>query len=321
VIEEGNKFIPQETLLEPASVGEKVILHNGEMVRPSVIRARQALFVSPGVVVILLLLALPCLSLFVVSFMARGEYGDVAPVLTLENIKRLVGFGYFGWSADNLLIFWRSVVVGFFTTLFCVALSYPLAFFLATRPARTRVLWLTILLIPFWTNLVIRTYAWLLVLDGSMPFSRILSAMHLVEPGTTLYPSQFAVYLGMISVFLPFAALPIYSAVEKMDWSIVEAANDLYGGRWRVFRHAILPQTMPGLATGITLTFVPAMGMFIVPDMLGGARYMLIGNLIQQQFGTSRDWPFGAALSLVLMILTLCALMAANAGSKKERRI
>jgi len=307
-------------MVESTSTVEKVILHNGEMVRPSVIKTRQAIFVTPGVVIILFFLALPCLSLFFVSFLTRGEYGDVTSVVTLDNIKRLLGFGYFGWSADNLLILWRSVVVGFVTTAICVALSYPLAFFLATRPARTRVVWLTALLIPFWTNLVIRTYAWLLVLDGSMPFSRILSSLGLVDAGTTLYPSQFAVYLGMVSVFLPFTALPIYSAVEKMDWSIVEAANDLYAGKWRVFCHAILPQTKPGLATGITLTFVPAMGMFVVPDMLGGARYMLIGNLIQQQFGTSRDWPFGAALSLVLMILTLCALMAANSGSKKERR-
>ena len=318
MIDNKDEFIPQETLTEHASGVEKVILHNGEMVRPSVIRMRQAMFVSPGVIVILFLLALPCLSLFLVSFLERGEYGNLTDVLTFDNIKRLAGFGFFGWSADNLLILWRSIVVGFFTTLFCVALSYPLAFFLATRPARTRVVWLTALLIPFWTNLVIRTYAWLLILDGNMPFSRILSSMGIVDPGTTLYPSQFAVYLGMISVFLPFAALPIYSAVEKMDWSIVEAANDLYSGKWRVFRHAILPQTMPGLATGITLTFVPAMGMFVVPDMLGGARYMLIGNLIQQQFGTSRDWPFGAALSLVMMVLTLGALMAANAATSRK---
>jgi len=298
-----------------------VILHNGEMVRPSVIRTRQAVFISPGIGIILMLLAIPCVSLFVVAFMTRGQFGDIDFTLTLGNIKRLLGFGYFGWSADNLLILWRSVVVAFVTTLLCIALSYPLAFFLAARPAKTRFIWLTVLLIPFWTNLVIRTYAWLLVFDGDMPFARILSFLGITEPGTSLYPSQFAVYVGMVSVFLPFVALPIYTAVEKLDWSIVEAAVDLYSGRWRVFRHAILPQTMPGLSVGITLTFVPAMGMFVVPDMLGGARYMLIGNLIQQQFGSSRDWPFGAALSLVLMVLTLGALVASSRGTnKKERR-
>ena len=307
-----DELLPQETGKTP------VLLHNGEMVRPSVIRTRQALFISPGILIILLLLAIPCLSLFAVSFMQRGEYGDIDFNLTLDNLRRLAGFGFFGWSADNLAILWRSIVVGAVTTVLCVLLSYPLAFFLATRPARTRVLWLTVLLIPFWTNLVIRTYAWLLVLDGDMPVARVFAALGLSARGETLYPSQFAVYVGMVSVFLPFVALPLYSAVEKLDWSILEAANDLYAGRWRTFRHAILPQTMPGLSVGITLTFVPAMGMFVVPDMLGGAKYMLIGNLIQQQFGSSRDWPFGAALSLVLMILTLGALMAANAAGRKK---
>lgn len=309
---------PGDTNGPPPQEDTAVILHNGEMVRPSVIRARQALFVSPGLLIILLLLAIPCLSLFVVSFLTRGEYGDVEMTFTLENIRRMLGFGFFGWSADNLLILWRSVVVAFGTTLLCILLSYPLAFFLASRPARTRVLWLTILLVPFWTNLVIRTYAWLLVLDASMPFARVLSALRLIGPGGSLYPSQFAVYVGMVSVFLPFVALPLYTAVEKLDWSIVEAAHDLYASPWRVFRHSILPQTLPGLSVGITMTFVPSMGMFVVPDMLGGARYMLVGNLIQQQFGTSRDWPFGAALSLVLMLMTLAALVAATRGSQRE---
>jgi spermidine/putrescine transport system permease protein len=295
-----------------------MILHNGEIVRPSTIRTRQALFVSPGLLIIILLLALPCLSLFVVSFLTRGEYGGVEMTFTLENIKRMLGYGFFGWSSDNLMILWRSVVVAFVTTTLCIGLSYPLAFFLAARPQRTRLLWLTVLLVPFWTNLVIRTYAWLLVLDGHMPFAKILSAIGIIEPGESLYPSQFAVYLGMVSVFLPFVALPLYTVVEKMDWSIVEAAHDLYSSRWRVFRHAIFPQTLPGLSVGVIMAFVPAMGMFVVPDMLGGARYMLVGNLIQQQFGTSRDWPFGAALSLVLMLMTLGALVAATRGSSKK---
>lgn len=312
-VNDTDEYLPQET------TAASVVLHNGEMVRPSVIRARQAMFISPGILIIIFLLALPCVSLFAVSFLTRGEFGDISPIFTTSNIERLFGFGYFGWSADNMLIVWRSIVVGFVTTALCVILSYPLAFFLASRPAKTRVLWLTVLLIPFWTNLVIRTYAWLLVLDGDMPVARMLSAVGLCAKGETLYPSQFAVYIGMVSVFLPFVALPLYSAVEKLDWSIVEAAEDLYSNKWRVFRHAILPQTMPGLSVGITMTFVPAMGMFVVPDMLGGARYMLIGNLIQQQFGSSRDWPFGAALSLVLMILTLGALVTANrAGNKKK---
>jgi spermidine/putrescine transport system permease protein len=132
--------------------------------------------------------------------------------------------------------------------------------------------------------------------------------MGLIPEGAPLYPNAFAVYLGMVSMFLPFVTLPLYASVERLDWSLVEAAQDLYASRVRVFTQAILPQTMPGLSVGIILTFVPAMGMFVVPDLLGGAKYMLVGNLIQQQFGTSRDWPFGAAISMGLMALTMIGL-------------
>jgi spermidine/putrescine transport system permease protein len=295
---------------DPPRSTPKLILHNGEMMSRGTMRLRQALLISPGMLAIILLLALPSLSLFVVSFMSRGDYGELVMSFTWDNFKRLAGYGFFGWSSDNLLIIWRSIVMAFFTTLICIALSYPLAFFLASRPQKTRMLWLTLLLVPFWTNLVIRTYAWLLALAPEMPLAKILSLLGIIDADTPLYPGTFAVYLGMVSTFLPFVALPLYTAVEKLDWSLVEAAQDLYAGRLRVFRSAILPQTMPGLSVGVILTFVPTMGMFVVPDMLGGSRTMLIGNLIQQQFGTSRDWPFGAAISLVLMILTLSAMLA-----------
>lgn len=287
-------------------------MHNGEMVSRAMIRLRQAIFVTPGMLTIVLLLALPCLSLFVVAFLTRGDYGGLEKTFTLDNMKRLAGYGFFGWSSDNLLIVWRSLVVAFVTTLLCILLSYPLAFFLASRPQKTRLVWLALLLVPFWTNLVIRTYAWLLALAPGMPFAKLLSLLGIIEADTPLYPGAFAVYVGMVSTFLPFVALPLYTAVEKLDWSLVEAAQDLYASRLRVFCSAILPQTMPGLSVGIILTFVPAMGMFVVPDMLGGSRSMLIGNLIQQQFGSARDWPFGAAISLLLMILTLSALMASR---------
>lgn len=297
---------------------EKLTILHGALIKESRLRRRAASFVSPGLIWSLLFLVIPCLSLFVVSFATRGTYGQIEWHFTIDNMKRLAGFGFFGWSADNLLIIWRSIVVATVTTGLSVGLSFPLAFFLASRPDKSRIVWLTLLLVPFWTNLVIRTYAWFLALAPNMPLAQFLVEVGAINPGDALYPGTFAVYLGMVSMFLPFVALPLYTAVEKMDWALVEAASDLYSSRWRVFRHAILPQTMPGLSVGITLTLVPAMGMFVVPDMLGGSRYMLIGNLIQQQFGTSRDWPFGAALSLVLMLLTLSALMASRRRELKK---
>jgi spermidine/putrescine transport system permease protein len=215
------------------------------------------------------------------------------------------------------MILWRSVVVAFFTTLISVVLSYPLCFFIAARPARSRYLWLTLVIIPFWTNMVIRTYAWFLILAPELPFARLAAWLGFIAEGAPLYPNAFAVYIGMVSMFLPFVALPLYASVERLDWSLVEAANDLYAGRTRVFTQAIVPQTLPGLSVGIVLTFVPAMGMFVVPDLLGGAKYMLVGNLIQQQFGTSRDWPFGAAVSMALMALTMISLQLYRRRSKE----
>lgn len=303
--------------IKPEAPEKGYTIFHGALVKRSWLMRRGFGFLSPGLFWSFIFLILPCLSLIVVSFATRGDYGQIEWSFSIDNMKRLAGFGFFGWSADNLWILWRSIVVAFLTTLFCVLLSYPLAFFLASRPDKTRMTWLTLLLVPFWTNLVIRTYAWFLVLAPGMLPARFLADIGAIPPGTPLYPSTFAVYVGMVSMFLPFVALPLYTAVEKMDWALVEAVKDLYGNNWRVFRHAILPQTLPGLSVGITLTLVPAMGMFVVPDMLGGSRYMLIGNLIQQQFGTSRDWPFGAAISLVLMILTLSALMASRRRSEK----
>jgi spermidine/putrescine transport system permease protein len=280
----------------------------GELVVQKDLIKRGALFLSPGMLWLMIFLVLPGLILVVVSFAGRGGYGELVWDFSLENYQRLMGYGIFGWTPDYILILLRSVWVAIFTTGLSVVLSYPLCFFIAKKPVRTRYLWLMVVIIPFWTNMVIRTYSWFLILAPELPFAKLAAYLKLVSPGMALYPSAFAVYLGMISMFLPFVALPLFSSVERLDWTLVEAAQDLYASNMRIFMHAILPQTLPGLSVGIILTFVPAMGMFVVPDLLGGAKYMLVGNLIQQQFGASRDWAFGAAISMGLMLLTMFSL-------------
>jgi len=287
----------------------KRIVWRGELSSTGRLRRRGLMFMLPGVFWIGFFLALPCLVLVLVSFCQRGTYGGIDFSFSMENYSRLIGFGLFGWTADYLMILLRSLITAAVTTMLCVVMSYPIAFFIASRPGNNKYIWLTLLIVPFWTNLVIRTYAWLLVLAPEMPPARLAAWFGLIDPGAALYPGSFAVYLGMVSTFLPFMALPLYSSVEAMDWSLVQAAQDLYSKPIRVFRCAILPQTYPGLSIGIILTFIPCMGMFVVPDMLGGAKFMLMGNLIQQQFGVSRDWPFGAAISLFLMLITLAALV------------
>ncbi|MBT3175403.1 MAG: ABC transporter permease [Desulfobacula sp.] len=294
----------------------KLMIWYGELLSQKSLIKRGFLFLTPGMLWLIIFLVLPGLILIVVSFATRGSYGELVWEFSFENYKRLLGYGIFGWTPDYLLILLRSVIVAIVTTALSVLLSYPLCFFIAGKPERTRYLWLTIVIIPFWTNMVIRTYAWFLILAPEMPFARIAAFFKLISPGMPLYPSAFAVYLGMISMFLPFVALPLFSSVERLDWTLVEAAQDLYSSNVRIFMHAILPQTLPGLSVGVILTFVPAMGMFVVPDLLGGAKYMLVGNLIQQQFGTSRDWAFGAAISMGLMVLTMFSLYLYKRKSK-----
>jgi len=286
----------------------KLMIWYGELLSQKKLIKRGALFLSPGMLWLMIFLVLPGLILILVSFAGRGAYGELVWEFGLGNYKRLMGYGIFGWTPDYIVILLRSVWVAFVTTGLAVVLSYPLCFFIARKPERTRYVWLMMVIIPFWTNMVIRTYSWFLILAPELPFAKLAAYFKFISPGMALYPSAFAVYLGMISMFLPFVALPLFSSVERLDWTLVEAAQDLYSSNTRIFMHAILPQTLPGLSVGIILTFVPAMGMFVVPDLLGGAKYMLVGNLIQQQFGASRDWAFGAAISMGLMVLTMVSL-------------
>lgn len=254
------------------------------------------------------LLVLPSILLLGLAFAQRGPYGEIEWHFTLENFRRLAGFGLMGWAPDMLLILGRSVWVALVTTVLSLILAYPLAFFLATRPRRTRYLWLMLVVIPICTNLVIRTYAWMLLLGAQAPAARLAQGLGFIGPGEALYPGPLAVYLGMVTSYLPFTVLPIYTNVEHIDWAIIESAQDLYASRTRIFLHAILPQTLPGLTVALILTFIPALGSFVVPDLLGGSKFMLLGNLIQQEFGAARDWPFGASVSFGLMILTLAGL-------------
>ncbi len=285
----------------------------GHLSDPRRLKRRGWAMVGGGLGWLLLLFMLPSLGLVAVAFAQRGDYGAIDWTLTLENFRRAAGAGVLQWTSDNLLILWRSALVALATTVACVALAFPLAFFIADAPPRLRYLWLGLVVVPFCTNLVVRTYAWRLALSPTLLTGRVfhqgIAAWNALTPSwLELTPEAAAVGLGMVSAFLPFTVLPLYTSVERMDWSIVEAARDLYAQRWRTFWHGVLPQVAPGLTVAVVLTFVPAMGMFVVPRMLGGAKFMLVGDLIQQQFNESRDYPFGAALSLVLMALTLLGL-------------
>jgi spermidine/putrescine transport system permease protein len=280
----------------------------GEVLTVPQLLSRAASTAGPGVLWIFLFLVLPMLILLAYSFLTRDELGNAVLPLNLDNYVRFAGWDVLGYDAAYLIIVGRTIIVSLVTTLFCVLIAYPLAFFIAGHEPQTRDRLMIFVIVPSWVNLVIRTYAFMIVFNPSSPVTQVAAALGITKPGDGLYPSDFAVYVGMVNVFLPFIVLPLYSAVERIDWSLLEAAQDLYATKTQAFFRVLIPQTLPGLVAGIILTAIPALGMFVIPDLLGGAKTSLIGNAIAQQFGQSRDYPFGAAISFLVMGLTLLVL-------------
>lgn len=269
---------------------------------------RAAATSGPGIAWLTCFFFFPLLGIVAVSFIQRGAYGELVWEFTLDNIKRFLGFGLFGFEPLYPKIILRSLLMAAGTTALCVITALPLTFFIAGLHGRWRQWALMLVVIPFWTNLLIRTYAWQIVFSGTGWLARTAAALGIIAPGEALYPGIFAVFVGLTCDFLPFLALPLYASVEKIDWSLAEAASDLGANGWNRFRHALLPQIAPGLAAGSLLVFIAATGQFVIPDLLGGAKTVLLGNAIQQQFGVSRDWPFGSAIACLAMLLVMGGL-------------
>jgi spermidine/putrescine transport system permease protein len=252
---------------------------------------RAVLLCAPATLWIFVFLLAPLLFLLSISFYSTGTYGEIERPLTTEHYARFTGFGALGWEPLYPFILARSVFLAGAATAMCVVLALPMAFFLASLPPRWKSAALVLVTIPLWTNLLIRTYACQILLRG-----------------TSFYPGNIAVYLGLVCDYLPFLVLPVYASVEKIDWTLAEAAQDLGAHRWAMFRHAVWPQIRHGAIAGTTLVFVPATGQFVIPDLLGGAKTVLLGNVIQQQFGPSQNWPFGSAIATVAMLFVLVGL-------------
>ncbi|MEZ4706343.1 MAG: ABC transporter permease [Caldilineaceae bacterium] len=209
-----------------------------------------------------------------------------------------------------LSILWRSFLLALANTLICLLMAYPFAYYIARMEnARTRNLLLVLIMVPFWTNFLIRTYAWRVILANDGPINLFLLNTGLVSEPLQLIFTNFAVVVGLVYGYLPFMVLPLYAAIERIDFSLMEAASDLYANGWQAFRKVLFPLSMPGVIAGSILVFIPSLGAFVTPDLLGGAKTVMIGNLIQGQFLTSRDWPFGSAFSVLLMLMVLGATL------------
>ena len=267
------------------------------------------LLILPTLLWMLVLLIIPLLLTLVTSFGARDADGNVIYTFTIENYKRLLGYTATGFDNLYLTIIWRSLVLAFETTIFVILLAYPLAYFIARAPALRRNTLLFLVLVPLWTNFVIRIYAWIMILRTQGVLNSLIGwliglAGVKFQP-FNFYPSQGAVLVGMIYEFLPFMILPIYTSLEKIEPSLYEAAADLGANAVRTFFRVTLPLSMPGVVAGTILVFILVIGTFVVSDVLGGRQVILVGNLIQRQFLDARDPAFGSAASIFLMAMTL----------------
>ncbi len=241
-------------------------------------------------------LVLPVAFVIAHAFWTRGSYGEVQAVFTTTNFGRIADPLYF-------LVFARSLVLAVMATLVTAILGYPVALTLAAAPKRVRQLLFVMLMVPFLTNFIVRVYALRLLLGVEGPLNQLLLSLGVVAEPLVVTDTVFLVGVGMTTNYLPFMVLPLYVVLEKLDFSLVEAARDLGATRWQTFRRVILPLTKPGLASGALLVFIPTLGEYMVPDLLGGARVMLLGNLITEQFLKARDWPFGSALAVILILV------------------
>ncbi len=270
---------------------------------------RHMLFtVAPGALFILVFLVLPSVYLVGMAFLSSGPYGLPTLPLSLQSFRELAGFGFLGWSPGNLYTLIRSVWQTLLATALVILLAYPAAYYISTRPARWRPLMLLAIVVPSWTNQVIRSVGWMNIFAPGTPVSDLAALLGLTAPQMGLFPSQFAVIVGLVYNFLPFMVLPLYAAFERLDTEQVEAARDLFASPVAVFRHAVFPQTLPGLMAGIVLVAIPAFGMYVVTELLGGGKATMIGNLVARQFAQASNWPLGAAGAMIMIAVTLIGL-------------
>jgi spermidine/putrescine transport system permease protein len=275
--------------------------------------ARQSfLLASPGIFWLLVFFLLPLVFVLVSSFLSRGGGGQPVAPWTFEQYERT--FTVF-WP-----VVWRTLYFSAVTTLLCLFLGFPVAFYISTRQSpRLRQLLLFLILLPFWTNFLVRTYALQTILGREGPINTLLQGWNLLDAPLQLLNTPGAVVLGLVYGYLPFMVLPIYAAVERLDFRYVEAANDLGANDWHAFWRVVLPLTLPGVIAGSMLVFIPAIGAFITPDLLGGTRGLMIGNLIQSQFRGRGNIPLGSAISVVLMLVVIAGLLIYARASREER--
>ncbi|MCR6498122.1 ABC transporter permease [Shinella sp. CPCC 101442] len=269
---------------------------------------------APALILIVSASVGPLVIVLLYSFLAPGNYGDVKWEFSTEGwfnvlFSRDIFDDTVSLADAHFLIFWRSVKLAFATTVFCLIFGFPTAYFIATRAPHNRSLWLFLITIPFWTNMLIRTFAIQEVIRSEGIINTLLLKIGLISAPIQMMFTDFAIMLGMTYVFLPLMVLPLYASLEKLDFRLIEAGYDLYASRFGVLWRIVIPLVKPGIIAGSILVFVPALSSYVVPRVLGGGKNLMVGNLIELQFGQGRNWPLGAALSVTLVIIVLFAML------------
>jgi spermidine/putrescine transport system permease protein len=285
------------------------------------------LLLTPAMLLLIFAASGPLLIVVIYSLLTPGDYGGVKWIFSGEAwfnvfLQRDIFTDELSLADAHLAVFWRSVKLSLITALSCFIIGFPTAYFIATRDRKQRDMWMLLIMIPFWTNLLIRTFAIMELIRNEGTVNTLLMGMGIInEPIQMLY-TEFAILIGMTYVYLPLMILPIYASMERLDFSLVEAGYDLYATRWQVLKRVIFPLVKPGVVAGTILVFVPCLGAYVTPRVLGGGTQLMLGNLIELQFGQLRNWPLGAALSLTLLAVVMIALIfyVRAVGNTEEQR-
>ncbi|MGI3171151.1 ABC transporter permease [Pseudooceanicola sp. C21-150M6] len=300
---------------QPGSTGSEIYRGNGPRM------------LAPAWIFIGIFLVLPVLLMAVYSFLTKEFRGGVIWEPTLAAYDQFfLNRGLFGDEPPRIEwtyigIFWRSIWQAGVATVLCLLIGFPTAWFIATRDASRRATWLLLITIPYWVNLLIRTVSMKFLIRDTGPLNEFLLWLGVIGEPLSLVNTNFAVQIGLFYSYLPFMVLPIYAAVERYDFSLSEAAADLYSDNWTTLRLVILPVVKPGIVAGCILVFVPSLGAFLAPDLLGGAKTFMIGSLIEEQFkGAAGNWPFGAAAAMILMSIVMGVLLIHARGQARGGR-
>jgi spermidine/putrescine transport system permease protein len=261
----------------------------------------RAWFLAPTWTVMLSLFAAPLAIILAYSFLTRGTWGGISRPWSIESYQRLADPIYLG-------ILWRSFWIAGAATVLCLLLGFPLALFIS-RAGNRKNLYLSLVILPFWKSFLVRTYAWMFLLRDTGLINTVLQKLGLIHNPLPLLYNDGAVILGLVYGYLPFMVLPLYATLERLDRNLLEAAADLGAKPWVALTRVVIPLSAPGIRAGAILVFIPCLGAYLTPDLLGGGKTVMIGNLIQNQFTTARDWPFGSAVSLTLMAIVLVLLL------------